>query len=78
MEVKRRRLESLSGLFLKHLVAFFVLNILVFYVTFAITNALGMSKVAWDNTYIFALNVIGAGIGFGIGVGVLLHKRKNI
>lgn len=30
MEVKRRKLESLSGLFLKHLVAFFVLNILVF------------------------------------------------
>lgn len=30
MEVKRRRLESLSGLFLKYLIAFFVWNILVF------------------------------------------------
>lgn len=30
MEVKNRKLESLSGLFLKHLIAFFVLNILVF------------------------------------------------
>lgn len=55
-----------------------VLNILVFYMTYAITNALGMSKVAWDNTYIFTLNAIGAGIGLGIGAGVLLHKRKNI
>lgn len=44
-----------------------VLNMFVFYVTYAITNALGMSKVAWDNAGIFVLNAIGAVIGLGIG-----------